>query len=200
MFDCHFCLSLAFQMFQFYIFVHFTALLKTATSESRSTDSHLFYLCWELLFYLCWQPSRNCEAVYFIYAESRLGAEKPYRSWSCPFSFKGVQLPLFQAFGTLLGSLNCFGDVCHVFHLEMSAFALAFQDVSIEDVCICISFSFASLSISLHCWKPLGVKAVQLTAIYFIYAESRYFIYADSRLGTESCLGAERCLGTVKPF
>ena len=36
-----------------------------------------------------------------------------------------------------------FGNVCHVCHLEM--FALAFQDVSIEDVCICISFSFASL-------------------------------------------------------
>ena len=29
------------------------------------------------LFYLCWQPSRNCEAVYFIYAESCLGTGKP---------------------------------------------------------------------------------------------------------------------------
>ena len=29
-------------------------------------------------------------------------------------------------------------------HLEMSAFALAFKDVSIEDVCMCIYFSVAS--------------------------------------------------------
>ena len=34
-----------------------------------------------------------------------------------------------------------FWNVCHVLHLKMSAFALAFQDASVEDVCIYISFS-----------------------------------------------------------
>ena len=36
-----------------------------------------------------------------------------------------------------------FGNVCHVLHLKMFALALAFQDVSVEDVCACISFSFS---------------------------------------------------------
>ena len=62
-------------------------------------------------------------------------------------------------------SASDFGNVCHVFHLEMFAFALAFQDVSIEDVCICISFSF---------------QFVHLCAFYSIYAESR--LGTDSRL------------------
>ena len=58
-----------------------------------------------------------------------------------------------------------FGNVCHVLHLKMFALALAFQDVSVEDVCICISFSFQ-----------------------FVHLFAFYLIYADSRLGTDSRL------------
>ena len=69
---------------------------------------------WELLFYLCWKPSRNCEAVYLLYAESRIGAEA---ALFIPGSSKRVQLSLsaFSRSWTLLDSLNCFGILVHVF-------------------------------------------------------------------------------------
>ena len=52
-----------------------------------------------------------------------------------------------------------------ILHLKM--FALAFQVVSVEDVCTCILFS---------------CQFVHLCAFHF---------FAESGLGTESCLGTE---------
>ena len=69
-----------------------------------------------------------------------------------------------------------FWTVCHVFHFKMFAFALAVQDVfSVEDVCFSVCTVF-------HCtaesrWDGTDV---QMTAIYFMYADSCYFIYAGS--------------------